>query len=148
MILKTSDAGRTFIEAHEGCRLTAYRDGAGIWTIGYGHTNGVVPGMTINQTQADAFLAADLGAVERCLAGTVRVPLTQNQFDALACFIFNIGGGAFASSTLLRLLNTGDARGAANQFGRWIHDAAGSVEPGLVTRRADERALFTGEKNV
>jgi len=141
-VMKTSDAGRAFIEAHEGCRLLAYRDGAGIWTIGVGHTNGVVPGMAINRAQADAFLAADLGAVERCIEVTVGVPLTQHQFDALACFIFNVGGGAFASSTLRRLLNAGDDEGAANQFGRWIHDAAGSVEPGLVTRRADERALF------
>jgi lysozyme len=147
MSLRTSDAGRAFIEAHEGCRLAAYRDGAGIWTIGYGHTNGVAPGMVIDRAQADAFLSADLVAVERCIERTVSVPLAQNRFDALADFIFNVGGGAFASSTLRRLLNAGDVEGAADQFGRWIHDANGTVEPGLVTRRADERALFEGKYN-
>lgn len=140
--MNVSEAGRQFLEQHEGLRLTAYQDGGGIWTIGYGHTNGVYPGMTCSQEQADAWLAEDLQSVQGTIAETVKVPLTQSQYDALASFIYNIGGGAFASSTLLRLLNESEYSAAADQFPRWVHDAAGNVEPGLVTRRNDERALF------
>lgn len=141
-MMQTSPAGRALIEKFEGLRLTAYRDTGGIWTIGYGHTNGVTPGMSINQPQADQFLKEDLASAAACVNLHCDAQLTQNQFDALVSFAFNIGNGAFASSTLLRLLNADDYTGAAGQFGRWVHDASGNVEPGLVTRRADERALF------
>ena len=140
--MNVSDDGRKFIETHEGCRLRAYQDGAGVWTIGYGHTNGVYMGQVITQDVADQFLKDDLATVESAIARLVFVDLNQNQYDAIADFIFNIGGGAFGASTLLRLLNQQDYAGAAEQFGRWVHDAAGNVEPGLVTRRADEKALF------
>lgn len=140
--MTVSPEGRQFIERHEGCRLVSYRDGAGIWTIGYGHTNGVHADMMITQEKADEWLGEDLGVAEGAISAHVTATLAQNQYDALASFIFNVGAGAFATSTLLRMVNAGDYEGAGAQFGRWVHDAAGNVEPGLVTRRADEANLF------
>lgn len=137
-----SDTGLEFIKSHEGCRLTAYQDGAGIWTIGYGHTGNVHEGDVITQDQANALLLEDLAPAEHCIDDQVKVTLTQNQYDALCSFTFNVGVGNFASSTLLRLLNQSDCQGAAGQFGRWVHDAAGNVEPGLLKRRKDEKELF------
>lgn len=98
-------------------------------------------GQTITQQQADDYLRRDVRQFERAVARQVRVPLTQGQFDALVSFAFNLGEGALAQSTLLRLLNAGDYAGAAAQFDRW-NKAGGRVLPGLVRRRAAERALF------
>lgn len=137
-----SPSGIDFIKAHEGCALTAYQDGGGIWTIGYGHTGNVHEGDTITQDQADALLVADCEPAEDAIDSKVTVPLNTNQYDALGSFTFNIGVENFENSTLLKLLNAGDYQGAADQFGRWVHDAAGNVEPGLVRRREDEKELF------
>jgi lysozyme len=144
VIRRVSPAGRELIKRHEGLRLEAYPDpasGGDPWTIGYGHTHGVKKGDRITAEQADAFLAYDLAWVEEAIAESVRVPISQDQFDALASLIFNIGAGAFRNSTLLRRLNAGDHIGAAGQFERWVR-AAGKVMPGLVKRRAEEAALF------
>ena len=91
------------------------------------------------------WLREDLRAAERAVRHLVDVPLTQMQFDALASFVFNVGPAAFGNSTLLRLLNAGDAAGAAGQFKRWNRGADG-VLPGLVTRRAAERDLFLSQE--
>ncbi len=136
--MKTSPAGLDLIKSCEGFRATAYRDGSGVWTIAYGHTRGVRAGDRCDQAQGEAWLAQAEAAVRRQIA----VPLSQKQFDALVSFVFNVGQVALANSTLRRKLNAGDYRGAADEFPRWVHDAAGAVEPGLVTRRALERALF------
>lgn len=140
--MKTSSAGIALIKGFESCRLTAYPDIAGVWTIGWGHTADVKEGMTIAQSEADALLLADLARFEDCVNDAVAVPLTQNQFDALVSFTFNVGCAAFRNSTLLRLLNTGDSSGAALQFGEWVH-AGGHISLGLQFRRQAETALFT-----
>ncbi|NHR05723.1 lysozyme [Chromobacterium haemolyticum] len=140
--MKTSDAGITLVKSSEGLKLVAYKCPAGIWTNGYGHTGpDVTPGQVITQAQADALLARDLERFEAGVARLVKVPLNQNQFDALVCFSFNLGLGALQGSTLLRLLNAGDYAGAAAQFPRW-NKAGGKELPGLTRRRAAEQSLF------
>lgn len=144
--MKTSSAGRAAIAAREGNVLTAYRDSVGIWTIGVGHTAAAgspAPraGMKITAAESDAILSRDLAKFEAAVNNAVRVPLNQNEFDALVSLAFNIGGGAFAGSTLVKKLNAGDRAGAANQFNVWVK-AGGKTLKGLVTRRAAERAQF------
>jgi lysozyme len=136
--MQTSPNGRKFIESNEGCRLTAYQDTKGIWTNGVGNTHDVVPGSTITQEKADADLESNLGQVEAVMNNPeiVKVPLNQNQYDALADFVFNVGIGAFENSTLLKLLNQSDFLGSANQFLAWVK------QPELTPRRNRERALF------
>lgn len=129
------------LKQFEGCRLTAYRDSAGIPTIGYGHTHGVVMGMTCTQEEAEAWLAVDATVAESCINIPVDVPLTQNQFDALVCFVYNVGCSAFHGSTMLRYINAGAFQLAAAEFPKWDH--AGGVEvEGLRKRRLAEQALF------
>ena len=139
--MQISKTGLDLIKNFEGLYLNAYRCPAGVPTIGYGHTAGVAMGQTITQQQADDYLRRDVRQFERAVSRLARVPLTQGQFDALVSFAFNLGEGALAQSTLLRLLNAGDYAGAAAQFDRW-NKAGGRVLPGLVRRRAAERALF------
>jgi lysozyme len=145
-IMKTSPKGIALIKSAEGLRLKAYPDpgtGGVPWTIGYGSTSGVTRSMVITEAQAEQMLAADLVRFERAVERLVRVPVTQGQFDALVSFTYNVGEGNFTKSTLLRKLNAGDAAAAAEQFSRWVN-AAGKVLPGLVKRRAAERAMFLG----
>lgn len=145
--MRISHEGLTLVASVEGLRLDAYPDpgtGGEPWTIGYGHTGGVKPGDRITIDQAMQFLRNDLATAERCVAGKVHVPLRQVQFDALCSFVFNVGCGAFTTSTLLRKLNAGDTTGAAAEFGKWIN-AGGKPLPGLVRRRALERDLFLKE---
>jgi lysozyme len=128
----------------EGLRLAAYPDpgsGGDPWTIGYGSTRGVKKGMTITAGEANARLAVDMAEAGNAVTRWVDKPLNQNQFDALCDFVFNLGEGNFRGSTLLKKLNAGDYAGAAAEFGKWVK-ASGRTLPGLVTRRAAERALF------
>lgn len=141
MSFTTSQVGINLIKSFEACKLTAYQDSAGVWTIGYGHTSGVESGMKITQAQADAYLKADLKTSENAVNNKVTYSIKQNQFDALVSFTFNVGSGNFGSSTLLKKLNQGDITGAANQFDVWIY-AGGEVLDGLVRRRAAEKELF------
>lgn len=130
------------IKEHEALRLTAYLPTKNdVWTIGYGHTKGVKEGMVITETQAEKFLYEDIAWVEDVIDSTVKVPLTQNQRDALGSLIFNIGGTAFANSTVLRKLNEKDYKGAADAFLMWCKQK-GVVLKGLVRRREQERKLF------
>nr|WP_241389545.1 lysozyme [Serratia proteamaculans]ANV21598.1 Mur1 [Serratia proteamaculans]ULG13358.1 Mur1 [Serratia proteamaculans]ULG13571.1 Mur1 [Serratia proteamaculans]ULG13683.1 Mur1 [Serratia proteamaculans]ULG15134.1 Mur1 [Serratia proteamaculans] len=133
--------GLKLIKHFEGLRLRAYQCSANVWTIGYGHTAGVGPDDVITEEQAISFLRQDVAESERAVNQYVHVPLTQNQFDALVSFVFNLGVGNFRTSTLLKKLNAGDYDGAAQEFGRWIH-AGGKALPGLVRRREAESALF------
>lgn len=140
--LTYSKNGLALTEQFEGCRLTAYQDQTGVWTIGYGHTGtGVHAGLTITQDQAEALLVSDVAASATYVNGAVLVVLNQDEFDALVDFVFNLGRGAFAGSTLLKDLNAGDFTGAANQFDRW-DQAGGQVVAGLLRRRQAETALF------
>lgn len=129
------------VKHFEGCKLSAYKCPAGVWTIGYGHTAGVKQGDTCTQTQADLWLKNELNAQERTINEFVTVKITQNQRDALASFIYNVGPGAFKNSTLARKLNNSDYTGAAAEFAKWTK-AGGRTLPGLISRRAAERALF------
>lgn len=141
MANQTSARGRSLIEAHESLRLDSYQDSKGVWTIGYGSTEGVHAGMTITQQQADERFAADLHTAETSVNCQVAVPLNQNQFDALVSLVFNIGAEAFEESTLLKLLNQSSYIGAAAQFPRWDM-SGGEFVQGLLNRRIEERNLF------
>ncbi len=140
--MNISQKGIDLIKNFEGCRLTAYRCPANILTIGYGHTGSdVVTGQKITQEQAEKLLKSDLLVHCNNVSRLVKVPLTQNQFDALVSFEFNVGYGNFASSTMLKLLNQKKYREAAAQFDRWVY-ANRKVLAGLVKRRAAEKNLF------
>lgn len=142
--MKTSQRGIDLIKSFEGLRLTAYPDpgtGGDPWTIGYGHTKGVKPGMKITENWAEELLRDDLAEFEAAVNGLVKVRLCQHQFDALVSLVFNIGPGAFSDSTLLRLLNAGLYDDAALQFVRW-NKGGGKVLSGLTRRRMAERKLF------
>ena len=130
----------------EGKRLVAYDDGVGVWTIGFGTTiypNGikVKKGDTCTEAQAKSYMAHDLKKFEQAVNGAVNIPLNQNQFDALVSLAYNIGTGAFNKSTLVKKLNAGDIRGAADQFDVWVN-AGGKRMQGLVNRRAKEKEVF------
>lgn len=140
--MKTSDKGLSLIKGFEGFRGRAYKCPAGVWTIGYGHTGlEVKSGSVITEWQGGELLKKDIARFERAIDNLVKVPLNQNQFDALVSFVFNVGEVAFSKSTLLKLLNAKDYTGAAAQFPRW-NKGGGKVLPGLVKRRAAERKLF------
>lgn len=133
------------IKQFEGCRLHAYPDpatGGKPYTVGYGCTGpGIGPNTVWTQAQADAALAHRLQALEQVVRSLVTVPATENQIAALCSLAWNIGTHALAGSTLLKKLNARDAQGAAAEFMRWDL-AAGHVMPGLVKRRAAEKAAF------
>lgn len=136
-----SAAGRWALERREGCKLHAYQDTVGVWTIGYGHTsNGVPPnvtsGLVITQAQADAIFAADLTKFVAAVNQQLQVQVPQNAFDALVSVEYNIGMRALAKSTIIKRLNAGDAVGAGNAFLMWEHP------PELKGRREDERRQF------
>lgn len=131
------------IKHFENLELKAYLCPAGVWTIGWGHTKGVKKGDKINQRQAVKLLKEDLTSAEMSVEQLVKVDLNQHQFDALVSFVFNLGHGNFAESTLLKKLNKGDYLGAANEFQRWVF-SNGEKLNGLVHRRDDEALLFIG----
>ncbi len=136
-----SDMGLKLLTTFEGCELESYDDGVGVWTIGYGHTAGVVPGINITQAEADEFLRQDLEEFASYITDLVQVDLNADQFSALVCFCYNIGPQAFHESTLLKQLNSGDFEGAAHQFPRW-NKGGGEPMLGLTRRRLAEQALF------
>ncbi len=140
--MKTSQAGLAFIAQNEGTVLHVYNDSVGNPTIGVGHmltasekASGVFA-HGITEQQALALLAVDVGTAESWVNKGVTVQITQNMFDALVDFTFNCGGGAFTSSTLLKLLNEDNLAGAAGQFLVWDKPA------GILGRRERERTLF------
>ena len=140
--MKTSEDGLQRLEDYEGIRYVAYKCSAGIWTIGVGHTGPeVVEGLRATPEQVDAWLREDVVEAEDAINRLVKVPLKQNQFDALVSFVYNVGAGAFSKSTMLRKLNAGDYAGAANEFPRWIN-AGGKPVEGLRRRREAERKHF------
>lgn len=137
--MNISSRGLALIKEFEQCRLKAYDDGGGVWTIGWGHTKGVGEDDCCTQAQADAWLIEDVAKAEAKVNKVVTRGLTQQMFDALVSFEFNTG--ALGKSTLLRRLNAGDLAGAAREFDRWVYDN-GVKMSGLVRRRAAEKALF------
>ena len=143
--MKPSGNCRALVRQFEGCKLQAYLDSACIPTIGYGHIRGVKIGDRCSQEQADLWLTQDLDDAGAAVASLVKVPLTQDAFDALTSFTYNLGARRLAESTLLILLNKGDYQGAALQFSRWVRSGSKILE-GLVKRRSAEAKLFLGEE--
>lgn len=140
--MKYSKDGLALTQQFESCKLEAYQDVKGVWTIGWGHTGVlVVPGLKCTQAQADAWLVEDTAAAERAVNRFVVVNINQHEFDALVDFAFNCGISAFANSTLLKLLNSGNIHGAAEEFEKWDH-ASGKVVAGLLRRRLAEKKEF------
>ena len=144
--MSVSNKGVDLICEFEGKRLVAYDDGVGVWTIGFGtikYPNGVrvKKGDTCTLDQAKEYMRHDLIEFEHTVNSSVKVPLNQNQFDALVSLAYNIGSNAFKSSTLVKELNTGDYQGAADQFNVWVN-AGGKRMQGLVNRRDREKLLF------
>lgn len=132
------------VRRFEGCRLTAYRDSAGVWTVGYGSTQGVRPGLRISPAEAERRLLRDLGAARRqALALTAGVALHEAQLEALTDFVFNLGAGNLARSALLRRVRSGAAAAeVVREFRRWVY-AGGRRWAGLVARREWEAARWT-----
>lgn len=134
-------------EQEEGFRAVAYKDGGGQWTIGFGTSffpdgHAVKAGDTI--TKDDAFKALTEGMQQRLdiVVKHINIKLNQNQVDAIADFVYNIGTANFVTSHFLIYLNQSDFARAAAELPKWVHDAAGHVEPGLVTRRDYDMRLF------
>lgn len=143
--MRISENGISKLKVEEGERLTGYKDTRGIPTIGVGHTGivdgkPVAVGMVISKDKSSDLLRSDLAWVEKSIATNMKVPLNQNQYDALCSLIFNIGPTAFANSTVLKRLNSGDYKGAADAFMMW--KKAGNDPERLLPRRQRERALF------
>ena len=144
--MKINAAGLDLIKRWEGLRLKAYQDSVGVWTIGYGHTAAAGPpapvaGMTITEQEATDILARDLGQYERAVTKALSVYPSANQFAAMTSLCFNIGPAAFSKSSVVKLMNVGKPREAADAFLLW-NKAKGRVLKGLTARREDEKKLF------
>jgi lysozyme len=146
--MEVSDRGIDLVKGFESFSPRSYRDVIGVWTIGYGTTRidgkPVQPGMTCTREQAEEWLRDDISEDLNEAAEFIDpdVTLTQNQIDAIASFVYNVGVENFRNSTLLKLINSGDMEGAAKQFIRW-NRAGGKVYPGLTRRREAEAELFS-----
>ena len=141
--MQTSNRGIALIKSFEGLRLKAYKCSAGIWTIGYGHTNRVREGQTITEEEAESLLREDLRTFEVGVSSLVTVFLHQCQFDALVSFAFNLGVGALKTSTLLKKINgRASMDDIRKEWVKWCH-AGGKVVAGLQKRRNKEVDIFT-----
>jgi len=140
--MKTGTKGIELIKHFEGCELEAYKCAAGVWTIGYGHIKGVTSDSVITQEQAEQMLVEELNEYEGYINNMVTTPLSQNQFDALVSWVYNLGGGNLKASTLLKVVNSGEFDGVPAQIMRW-NKAGGKVLEGLTRRRQAEADLFS-----
>lgn len=140
-VFAVSVAGLALIAHFEGTRTTAYKDTVGVTTICTGHTKYVRMGDRRTLGECEQFLREDAGEAGQAVSRLVTTQLTQDQYDALTSFVFNLGAGNLQRSTLLRKINQGDCLGAVREFPRW-NRAGGVVLPGLVKRRAAEAELF------
>lgn len=141
-ILSVSLAGIAAIQRFEGVKYTAYQDIAGIPTICTGHTGKEVRiGQRATSEQCEKFLKNDLKKSESSIRACVKVPITQEQFDALVSFTFNVGGSAMCRSNLVRKLNAGDCMAAAHEFPKWSL-VNGKQVNGLLVRRQQEMKIF------
>ena len=138
--------GLALIRQFEGCRLAAYQDERGVWSIGYGHTRGVSHGQQITQEQAEQLFAQDVEMKSAAVdTATFDVPTTDNQYAALCSLAFNIGTGNFAQSTTLRLHRAGNYQDAGDALLMWDEitiDGVRQKDAGLLQRRQAERALY------
>ena len=136
--MKTQDT--SIIKQYESCQLEAYKCPANVWTIGYGHTKDVTEGMTITEEEAEKLLKEDLEVIDNYI-DSLAYFITQNQYDALVSFIFNVGIGNFAESTMKKYLDSGDMLMASEEFDKWVF-CKGQVLGGLIARRSEEKELF------
>jgi lysozyme len=141
--MNTSTEGLALIKKFEGLELNAYRCAAGVWTIGYGHTKDVERGDVWTEAQADDALKHELIEFEGYINDLVECSLTQNQFDALVSWVYNLGPANLQASTLLKKLNAEDYEDVPSQLKRW-NKAGGKVLEGLIRRREAEALLFQG----
>ena len=140
--MKASDLLIQKMKDFEGVRLTSYKDSAGIWTIGVGHTRGVRQNQTITMAQCESLLKGDLLPCEN-FVNSIREVNTQGKFDALVDFAFNLGIGALKDSTLLKRIRNKESEVLIkNEFLKWVH-ANGRVENGLVKRRNWEAMRYS-----
>lgn len=146
-MMRLSLTGLNFIKNFEQFRPVAYPI-SGQWTIGYGHTGSLAEkGAMITEDQALALLASDVKVAELAVVKAVKVPLTQNQFDAVVSFAFNIGGSKFAETDFVKLLNLKEFSQAADEMLRYCYSKKVFMK-GLERRRRAERAMFEGGKPV
>lgn len=138
--MKIGEKGIELIKSFEGLELSAYKDSVGVVTIGYGHTKTAKMGQKITEARAEALLRSDLDWAEKSVNKLAKSP-TQDQFDALVSFVFNLGETNFSKSTLLKKHNAGDFKGAKAEFVRW-NRAGGKVLKGLTRRREAEARLY------
>lgn len=151
--MKTSDNGIKLITKWEGLELEAYYDSSGVLTIGYGHTNNAPSGnlypvyenQTISQEIAIKYLKADLEELEIQIRNVLSANISQNQFDALVSFTYNLGIGTLSRSDLLVYTNDYKYQLAANQFDLYVYDSNRNKLQGLVNRRSDEKSLYLSE---
>ena len=143
--LKISQEGIALIKKFEGCELTAYQCSAGVWTIGYGHTKGIEEGMEITQQEAEDMLVEELHEYENYINDNVTAPLSQNQFDAMVSWVYNLGPANLKASTLLKVLNAGNYDDVPFQMRRW-NKAGGVTLDGLIRRREAEALLFQNKE--
>lgn len=143
-MMKISGEGLALIKKFEGCELYAYKCPAGVWTIGYGHTKGVEPGMQITEDDANNMLVEELEEYEGYINDMVQCSLSQHQFDALVSWVYNLGSTNLKNSTMLKVLNDWKHEEVPAQIKRW-NKAGGQILEGLVRRREAEALLFMGE---
>lgn len=143
----------TFTVGHEGVRYRAYPDTGGVATICYGHTKGVRLGMVATKEQCERLLIEDLQIAQAAARKHIKVPMDRNQIDAYTDFVFNVGEGAFANSTMLKKANAGDRSGSCKEFYRWVYVGkrdcrlSSSNCSGIPKRRDAEAALCLRPNN-
>lgn len=142
-----NQAGVDLVKSFEGFRADAYLCPAGKWTVGYGHTEGVMEGSHVSEEEAELLLRDDLRSAADKVSKFITVPLNDNQFAALCSFVFNLGGLALLQSTLRKRLNAGDYAAVPDQLRRWVkarHPLTHELVtlPGLVRRREAEANLW------
>lgn len=119
--LRTSENGLRHVAGEEGCRLKPYQCSADVWTAGLGHTQGVNPEVRLTEQQVAEYFVEDIAAAERIVSKHITQTPSQGEFDMMVSFVYNLGAGNFAGSTLLKLFNQGDSIAACNQYPRWIY---------------------------
>ena len=144
-MMQLSKTGIELLKHFEGCELKAYQDSVGVWTIGYGHTKGIYEGLEITQSEAEKMLVDELPEYEGYITDKIVPRLQQHEFDALVCWVYNLGPTNLSSSTMLKKLNAGEFKEVPFQMKRW-DKAGGQPLLGLTRRRNAEALLFKGEQ--
>ncbi len=139
--MRISEDGLELIKKFEGCETTAYQDSVGVWTIGFGQTEGVEEGQTCSVEDAESMLADEMDEYEGYVNNMVKVELQQHEFDALVAWVYNLGPTNLGESTMLKVLNGGQFDRVPDEMNRWTR-AGGKILEGLVRRRQAESLMF------